>query len=143
MKTMKDYHDLYLKRFTVSRYFEKFRNNNLKNYGLCPSHYLSGPALTWHAMLNMTQRNWNLFQTLKQTQMNRSQRSDLNKYTRNSLKLCVLEVDFKCPRELQELQNDYPLAPDKIEIKREMLSNNPLKIADLYNIAIGNAKNSA
>ena len=75
--------------------------------------------------------------------MNRSQRSDLNKYTRNSLKLCVLEVDFKCPRELQELQNDYPLAPDKIEIKREMLSNNPLKIADLYNIAIGNAKNSA
>ena len=28
---------------------------------------------------------------------------------------------------LQELHNDYPLGPDKIEIKRETLSNYPLK----------------
>ena len=34
--------------------FEKFRNNSLKNYGLCPSHYLSAPALSWDAILNMT-----------------------------------------------------------------------------------------
>ena len=34
--------------------FEKFRNNNLKNSGLCLSHYLSAPALGWDAMLNMT-----------------------------------------------------------------------------------------
>ena len=34
--------------------FEKIRNNSLKNYGLCPSHYLSVPALSWDAMLNMT-----------------------------------------------------------------------------------------
>ena len=33
--------------------------------------------------------------------------------------------------ELRELQNDYL---DKIEIKREMLSEYQLKIADLYNI---------
>ena len=26
----------------------------MKNYGLCPSHYLRAPALSWHAMLNMT-----------------------------------------------------------------------------------------
>ena len=26
----------------------------LKGYGLCPSHYLSVPALSWDAMLNMT-----------------------------------------------------------------------------------------
>ena len=36
-----------------------------------------------------------------------------------------------------------PLAPDKIEIKREILSEYQLKIADLYNIPIGNAQNSA
>ena len=24
------------------------------NYGSCPSHYLSAPALSWEAMLNMT-----------------------------------------------------------------------------------------
>ena len=33
---------------------EKFRNNSLKNYGLCPSHYLSTPVLCWDAMFKMT-----------------------------------------------------------------------------------------
>ena len=34
--------------------FEKFGNNSLKNYGLRSSHYLSVPALSWDAVLNMT-----------------------------------------------------------------------------------------
>ena len=34
--------------------FEKFKNNSLKNYELCPSHYLSAQALNWDAMLNIT-----------------------------------------------------------------------------------------
>ena len=58
---------------------------------------------------------------------------DLNKYTSNSSKGCVLEVDLEYPKELRELHNDYPLAPDKREIKREMLSDYQLKIADHYN----------
>ena len=61
---------------------------------------------------------------------------DLNKYTNNHLKGCVLEFDLEYPKELRELHNDYPLAPDKIEIKREMLSNYQLTIADLYNISL-------
>ena len=65
---------------------------------------------------------------------------DLNKYTSNSSKGCVLEVDLEYPKELRELHNDYPLAPDKIEIKREMLSDYQLKMADLYNISICNIK---
>ena len=65
---------------------------------------------------------------------------DLNKYTNNSSKGCVLEVDLEYPKELHELHNDYPLAPDKIEIKREMLCEYQLKIADLYNIPIENVK---
>ena len=32
------------------------------------------------------------------------------------------------------------LVPDKIEIKNEILSDYQLKIADLYNISIGNVK---
>ena len=32
---------------------KNYRNNSLKNYGLCPGHYLSAPALSWDAMLNM------------------------------------------------------------------------------------------
>ena len=55
----------------------------------------------------------------------------LNKYTSNSSKVYVLEVDLEYPKELQELHSDYPLALDKIEIKREMLSEYQLKITDL------------
>ena len=63
---------------------------------------------------------------------------DLNKYTNSSSKGCVFKVDLKYPEELRELHNDYPLAPDKIEIKREILPNYKLKIADFYNIPICN-----
>ena len=52
---MKGYHDLYWKYdvLLLADVFEEFRNNSLKNYGLCPSHYLSAPALGWDAMLKM------------------------------------------------------------------------------------------
>ena len=33
---------------------KEFRNNRLKNYGLCPSHYLSAPGLTWDKMIETT-----------------------------------------------------------------------------------------
>ena len=33
--------------------FENFRNNRLKNYGSCSTHYLSAPAVIWMAILNM------------------------------------------------------------------------------------------
>ena len=48
MKTMKDYYDLYLKCdvLFLADMVEKFRNNSLKNYGLCRSH--------WDAILKMT-----------------------------------------------------------------------------------------
>ena len=53
MKTKKDDHDLYLKCdvLLLTDNVEKFENkrimgNDLKNYGLRPSHYLSAPALS-------------------------------------------------------------------------------------------------
>ena len=56
MKTIKDYHILYLKCdvLLLGDFLEEFRNNSLNNYGLCPSYYLSALALNWDAMLNMT-----------------------------------------------------------------------------------------
>ena len=71
--------------------------------------------------------------------MERSKRFDMNKDTSNSLKRCVLEVDLEYLKLLRELLNDYPLAPGKIEITREMLFEYQIKIADLYNIPNGNA----
>ena len=38
------------------------------------------------------------------------------------------------------MHNDFPLAPDKIEIKKEMLSKYQLMISDFYDICIGNVK---
>ena len=67
----------------------------------------------------------------------------MKKYTSNSSKGYVLEVGLEYPKELRELHNDHPLALDKIEIKREMLSEYQLKIADHYNIPIGNVKKLA
>ena len=67
-----------------------------------------------------------------------SKEFDLNKHTSNGLKGCALENDFEYPKELRELCNGYSSAPDKIEIKREMLCVNQLKIADFSNI--GNLK---
>ena len=64
----------------------------------------------------------------------------MNKYTSNSSKGCAVEVDLEYPKELRELHNDYLLAPDKREIKKEMLSDYQLKITDLHNIPIGNVE---
>ena len=65
----------------------------------------------------------------------------MNKYTSIRSEGCIVEFDFEYQKKLQELHNDYPLAPDNIEIKREMLSEYQLKIADLYIIPTGNFKN--
>ena len=180
--------------------FEKFRNNYLKSYGLCPSHYLSTPSLSLDAMVEMTKIKLELIpdpdmyilfekgtrggisyisniyskannKFLKSLDPKKESKHniyldannlygysmstflpasgfkcidpkefDLNKDTSNSLKECVLEFDLEYPKELCKLHNDYPLAADKIEIKREMLSEHQLKIADLYNIPTSNVK---
>ena len=60
MKLLKYCHDLFLKcilkidLFLVD-IFEKFRNNILKDFELCQSHYLSTPALSRNAMLTAAQ----------------------------------------------------------------------------------------
>ena len=41
----------------------------------------------------------------------------------NSQNNLSLEIDLEYAKELQELDNDYPSAPDKMEIKKEMLSD--------------------
>ena len=47
---------------------------------------------------------------------------DLNKYTSNSSKGRVLEFDLKYPKELQVLDNDYPLAEKLILKEKPCLS---------------------
>ena len=51
-----------------------------------------------------------------------------------------LEVDLKYPDELHELQNDYPLAPGKLVVSADILSNYCKEIADKYEVKVGDAK---
>ena len=51
-----------------------------------------------------------------------------------------LEVDLEYPNELHELNNDYPLAPDKLAVSNDMLWTYCKNIADEYYIKFGNAK---
>ena len=53
---------------------------------------------------------------------------------------CFLEVDLEYPHELHELRNDYPLAPERLAISSDMLSKYCKKIADKYDIKVGDVK---
>ena len=46
----------------------------------------------------------------------------------------ILEVDLEYQEKLQNIHNDYPFAPEKINIPKEWLSDYCLKIANAHNI---------
>ena len=49
----------------------------------------------------------------------------------------ILEVDLEYPRELHNLHNDHPVAPEKAKVSKNMLSGYCKKIAKKYKISIG------
>ena len=55
-KTLRDYHDLYLKTdvLLLADVFEKFRNTCLEHYELDPAYYYTIPHLAWNACLKKT-----------------------------------------------------------------------------------------
>ena len=62
---------------------------------------------------------------------------DFGKYKADGKKGLILEVDLEYPRELHDLHNDYPVAPEKAKVSKDMLSKYCKKIAEKYNISIG------
>ena len=52
----------------------------------------------------------------------------------------ILDVDLESPDELHLLQNDYPLAPEKLVIPYDMLSDYCKDIADKYGRKVGDVK---
>ena len=62
---------------------------------------------------------------------------NLDSYDENSAKGLILEVDLEYPPELHQLHNDYPLAPEKIVVREEMLSDYSREILGREGMTIG------
>ena len=109
----------YLKEYDKnipSKYIMYLDANNL--YGWAMSQYLPTGNFKW-----MTEKKIN--------------KLDLAKYNEHSEKGIIFEVDLEYPKELHDLHNDYPLAPEKIKVKNDMLSDYCKKISDKFNISTG------
>ena len=65
---------------------------------------------------------------------------DVNSINRKSDIGYILEVDLKYPDELHELHNDYPLAPEKLAVSSDILSNYYKSIADKYDIRVDDVR---
>ena len=64
----------------------------------------------------------------------------VNLISENSSVGYILEVQLKYPDELHYLHNDYPLAPEKLAIPYDTLSDYYQKIAEKYRIKVGDVK---
>ena len=65
---------------------------------------------------------------------------DVNSISEKSSIGYILEVGLEYSDELHALYNDYPLAPEKLAISDDMLSDYCKKIADEYEIKVGDVK---
>ena len=65
---------------------------------------------------------------------------DVNSISKKSPIRYILEVDLEYPDELHESHSDYPLAPEKLAVPYEMLSDYCKIIADKYGIKIGDVE---
>ena len=99
-----------------SKYIMYLDANNL--YGWAMSQYLPTGNFRW-----MTDKEIN--------------KIDSGKYKTNGKKRLISEVDLEYPRELHDLHNDYPVAPEKAKVSKNMLSGYSQKTAEKYNISIG------
>ena len=63
--------------------------------------------------------------------------TNLDSYDENSAKGLILEVDLEYPPELHHLHNDYPLAPEKMTVKPEMLSDYSREILEREKMTVG------
>ena len=62
---------------------------------------------------------------------------DVNAINENNSHGYILEVDLEYPDILHELHNDYPIAPEKLEISHDVLSKYCSNIANKLDIKDG------
>ena len=120
----------------IANRYGKANNKYMKNYDeKAPTKYImyldANNLYGWAMSQYLPTGN---FKWLSQNQI---EKTNLGKYTENSTKGLILEVDLEYPQELHDLHNDYPLGPEKIKVAKDMLSDYCKKIADKFNISSG------
>ena len=120
----------------IANRYGKANNKYMKNYDeKAPTKYImyldANNLYGWAMSQYLPTGN---FKWLSQNQI---EKTNLGKYTENSKKGLILEVDLEYPQELHDLHNDYPLGPEKIKVAKDMLSDYCKKIADKFNISSG------
>ncbi len=174
-KTMRDYHNLYLKTdvLLLADVMTEFRKTCNKAYGLDALHYYTSPGLAWDAMLKFTGIELDLISDqdmylMIEKGIRGGVSSIMKRYSKanhkylgdydpekpsqhilyldaNNLygwamskplphknfewipddklkdwksKPCILEVDLEYPKELHDLHNEYPLAPERLWVNK-------------------------
>ena len=120
----------------IANRYGKANNKYMKNYDeKAPSKYImyldANNLYGWAMSQYLPTGN---FKWLSQKQI---EKTNLGKYTENSKKGLILEVDLEYPQELHDLHNDYPLGPEKVKVAKDLLSDYCKKIADKFNISSG------
>ena len=115
----------------IAKRYDKANNKYMKNYNpkkpLKFITYLGVNILYGYAMNSYLP--YGRFKCLKNVD-----NFDVNSVSKKSPIWYIFEVDLQYPDELHALHNDYPLAPEKLTLSYDMLSNYCKKIADEYGI---------
>ena len=89
-------------------------------------------TLTWIVYMV---RQWNEYLPYSEFEwLKNVDKLDVNSTNKKSDIGYILEVDLEYPRELHELHNDYPLAPEKLVVTNDMFSKYCKEIADKHDI---------
>ena len=118
----------------IAHRYSKANNKYMNSYDKkAPSKYikyLDANALYAFAMCQYLPTGG--FRWLTKTQIDKT---NLANYKENSKKGLILEVDLEYPKKLHDLHNDYPLAPEKVKVTTDMLSDYCKNIANKYKIS--------
>ena len=121
----------------IAKWYSEANNKYIKNYDPTkPSKYISYLDMNNLYDWGMSQYfPYGRFKWLKNVD-----KFDVNWISETNPVGHILEVDLQHPDKLHALHNDYPLAPEKLAIPYDILSDYCKTIADRYEIKVGHVK---